>query len=184
MATYTLVPTSVSSSTGWDTSTNFIAKAIDTDNSTYALQNNTTCNATFSFGSLPIEVLTSRNVSFTISAYAKAGRTGASTAALKLVDSTGADVAAAESESWTGTLSTQTTTSVTTKADGSALTTTYIGGCTLNIVPNSAGIYLYEIYVTITYTAGFEHKVSGVQASSIGKVEGIAYANLEKVIGV
>ena len=187
MATVVLRPTSVISSTGWDTSTDVIANSFDEDNATYTRQNNTTCNAHYILGDLDSGLSGATINSYTISAYAKGGRAGACSADLKLVDSGGSDVASAETESWTGTLSTQTTTAVTTQADGSsALTSAYIGGCSLNIVPNAQGMFLYEIYITVTYTpaTGYGNEVIGVAVANIDKVSGVATADIDKIIGV
>ena len=93
---------------------------------------------------------------------------------------------ASENESWTGSISTQTTTARTTQQDGSsALTYAYINNCSVKIDPNAQGITLYELFVTVDYTeAAYGNKVSGVNPSSIAKVNGIATANISKVNGI
>ena len=47
MATVIIRPSSVTSSTGWQPSGNVIANSHDNDNSTYAQQSSTTCNALY-----------------------------------------------------------------------------------------------------------------------------------------
>ena len=94
---------------------------------------------------------------------------------------------ASENESWTGTQNTQTTTAFTTQQDGSsALTYAYINNCSVKIDPNTQGITLYELFVTVDYTAasGYSHDMMGLAAASISNVIGIPGANVSKVIGV
>ena len=112
--------------------------------------------------------------SFTISANAKAGRAGACSAELSLIHSSDGAFAA-ETESWTGTQSTQTTTARTTQQDGSsALTYAYINNCSIKINPNTQGITLYELYVTVDYTpGGYGNAVNGVATANISKVNGV-----------
>ena len=120
-----------------------------------------------------------------LSANAKAGRAGACTAVLSLVHSTdGAFLN--ETEAWTGTQNTQTTTARSTQQDGSsALTYTYINNCSVKIDPNTQGITLYELFVTVDYTpAGYGNTVNGVAAANIGKVNGVATASISKVNGI
>ena len=53
------------------------------------------------------------------------------------------------------------------------------------MVPDTRGITLYELYVTVDYTpGGYGNKISGVASSNISKAKGVATANIEKVIGV
>ena len=123
--------------------------------------------------------------SFTISANGMAGRAGASTCALMLVHSSDGAFAS-ENESWGGTQTTQTTSARTTQQDGSsALTYAYINNCSVKIDPNTQGITLYELYVTVDYTpGGYGNTVNGVASANIGKVNGVATASISKVNGV
>ena len=91
-----------------------------------------------------------------------------------------------ETEAWTGTQNTQTTSARTTQQDGSsALTYAYINDCRVKIDPNTQGITLYELWVTVDYTpAGYGHEVNNVAAASIAKVTGVATASIAKVTGV
>ena len=181
MATVIIRPTSVSSSTGWPASGNVIANTFDEDNATYGQQVQSGCNALYVLADLDAGLSGATINSYTISGYAKGGRAGAFSADLHLIDSGGANVASPETETWSGTLSTQTTTADTTQNDGSALTFAYINGCTLYFDPNTQGAYLYEIYVTVDYTLGYGNTVNGAAVANISKV---ATADIEKVIGV
>ena len=175
MATVIIRPDAIVSNTGFNHGTNTAANSFDNDNATYAQQSSSTASLVYQLADLDAGLSGATINSYTISGYGKGGRAGAFSADLKLTDSSGADVASAETETWGGTLSTQTTTADTTQNDGSALTFAYINGCRLSFDPNNQGSFLYEIYVTVDYTAasGYGHIVNGV-----------ATANIEKVIGV
>jgi hypothetical protein len=183
MATVVLRPTSTTSQTGW--TANPYPNAADDNTATSVTQNNVTCNWTAVLADLDSGLSGATINSFTISANAKAGRAGASTCELSLIhDSDGAF--AAENESWTGSQTTQTTTARTTQQDGSsALTYAYINNCSVKIDPNTQGIQLYELYVTVDYTpAGYGNTVNGVTSANIGKVNGVATASISKVNGI
>ena len=183
MATVVLRPTSTTSQTGW--SADPYPNAADDNTATSVTQNNITCNWTAVLGDLDSGLSGATINSFTISANAKAGRAGACNAVLSLIHSSDGAFAA-ETEAWTGTQNTQTTTARTTQQDGSsALTYTYINNCSVKIDPNTQGITLYELFVTVDYTpAGYGNTVNGVAAANIGKVNGVATADISKVIGV
>lgn len=184
MATVILRPTSTTSQTGW--AADPILTAADNNTATGVAQNNITCNWTAVLADLDSSLSGATINSFTISANAKAGRAGACTAVLSLVHSTdGAFLN--ETEAWTGTQNTQTTSTRTTQQDGSsALTYAYINDCSIKINPNNQGMTLYELFVTVDYTAatGYGHEVNNVAAASIGKVKGVATASIAKVTGV
>ena len=183
MATIGIKPISTTSQTGWTADP--ITAAADDNTSTGISQNNITCNWTAVLGDLGVALSGATINSFTISANAKAGRAGACSAELSLIHSSDGAFAA-ETESWTGTQSTQTTTARTTQQDGSsALTYAYINNCSIKINPNTQGITLYELYVTVDYTpGGYGNAVNGVASANIGKVNGVATANISKVNGV
>ena len=184
MALTSLKPISTTSQTGWTADP--ITAAADDNTSTSVVQNNITCNWTAVLGDLDSSLSGATINSFTISANAKAGRAGACSAELSLIHSSDGAFAA-ETESWSGTQSVQTTTARTTQQDGSsALTYAYINNCSVKIDPNTQGITLYELYVTVDYTAasGYGNDVNGVAAASIGKINGIATASIEKVNGI
>ena len=184
MATAVLRPSSTTSQTGWTADP--YPNAADNNTITNVVQNNTTCNWTAVLEDLDSSLSGATINSFTISANGKAGRAGASTCALSLVHSSDGAFAT-ENESWTGTQSVQTTSARTTQQDGSsALTYAYINNCSVKIDPNTQGITLYELFVTVDYTAatGYSNKVNGVNPASIGKINGVATANISKVNGV
>ena len=183
MATIGIKPISTTSQTGWTADP--ITAAADDNTSTSVSQNNISCNWTAVLGDLGVALSGATINSFTISANAKAGRAGACSAELSLIHSSDGAFAA-ETESWTGTQSTQTTTARTTQQDGSsALTYAYINNCSIKINPNTQGITLYELYVTVDYTpGGYGNAVNGVASANIGKVNGVATANISKVNGV
>ena len=183
MATVVLRPTSTTSQTGW--SADPYPNAADDNTATSVTQNNITCNWTAVLGDLDSGLSGATINSFTISANAKAGRAGACNAILSLIHSSDGAFAA-ETEAWTGTQNTQTTTARTTQQDGSsALTYTYINNCSVKIDPNTQGITLYELFVTVDYTpAGYGNTVNGVAAANIGKVNGVATASISKVNGI
>ena len=183
MATIGIKPISTTSQTGWTADP--ITAAADDNTSTGVSQNNITCNWTAVLGDLGVALSGATINSFTISANGKAGRAGASTSALMLVHSSDGAFAS-ENESWNTSQTTQTTSARTTQQDGSsALTYAYINNCSIKINPNTQGITLYELYVTVDYTpGGYGNAVNGVASANIGKVNGVATANISKVNGV
>ena len=55
-----------------------------------------------------------------------------------------------------------------------------------NISDLVQGITLYELFVTVDYTAaasGYSHDIMGLAAASIGKVNSLATANVGKISG-
>lgn len=184
MATTIIRPTSTTSQTGWDTSNMHLVLG-DNDGTTSGTQNNTTCNFTGVLADLDSGLSGATINNFTISLRGNAGRAGASTVILYLVHSSDGEFAG-ESESWTGSVSIQTTSARTTQQDGSsALTFAYINDCSVKIVPNTQGITASELYVTVDYTeAGYGHPISGVASANIGNISGVATANIGNIIGV
>tara|TARA_R110002020_G_scaffold6422_4_gene27350 strand:- start:746 stop:1303 length:558 start_codon:yes stop_codon:yes gene_type:complete len=184
MATVILRPTSTTSQTGWTADP--YPNSADNNTATSVEQNSTNCNWTAVLADLDSGLSGATINSFTISANGKAGRAGASTCTLSLVHSSDGQFLN-ENESWTGTQNTQTTSARTTQQDGSsALTYAYINNCSVKIDPNTQGITLYELFVTVDYTeaSGFGHATLGVPSANIGKIKGVATANVGKVIGV
>ena len=183
MATVILRPSSTTTQTGWNV--NPYPTAADSNTATGVVQNNTTCQWTAVLGDLDSGLSGATINSFTISANGKAGRAGACTAVMSLIHSSDG-IFATETEAWTGSQTTQTTTARTTQQDGSsALTYTYINNCSVKIDPNTQGITLYELFVTVDYTeAGYANTVNGVAPANIKKVNGVAVANIEKVNGI
>ena len=184
MPTVILRPTSTTSQTGW--SADPYPNAADDDTGTNVAQNNTTCDWTAVLEDLDAGLSGATINSFTISVIAKAGRAGACSAEMSLIHSSDGEFAG-EIESWGGSTTTQTTTARTTQQDGSsALTYAYINNCSVKIDPNTQGITLYELFVTVDYTAapsGYSHDIMGLAAASIGKVNTVATANVGKISG-
>ena len=183
MPTVVLRPSSTTSQTGWNIDP--YPKAADNNTVTSVVQNSVTCNWTAVLDDLDSGLSGATINSFTISANGKAGRAGATTCALMLVHSSDGSFAS-EDESWSGTQSVQTTSARTTQQDGSsALPYAYINNCSVKIDPNTQGITLYELFVTVDYTeAGYANTVNEVASANIGKINGIAVANIEKVNGI
>ena len=187
MATVILRPDNTSSATGWNVGSNQHANINDDDTGTSITQNNVTCNFQGRLPDLDSSLSGATINSFTMSLTGKAGRAGAATVAMIMVHSSDGEFAS-ENESFGGTTSTETTSARTTQQDGSsALTFSYINNCEIKIDPNTQGIQVYELFVTVDYTAapaGFGHEVTNVASASIAKVSGVATANIAKVIGV
>tara|TARA_Y100001938_G_scaffold131837_1_gene189410 strand:- start:1203 stop:1754 length:552 start_codon:yes stop_codon:yes gene_type:complete len=182
MATVVLRPSVTASHTGWTADP--LVAASDGDTTTSVVQSNRTCNWTATLTDLDSSLSGATINSLVISANAKAGRAGACTAVMSLVHSSDGEFAA-ETESWTGTQTTQTTSSRTTQQDGSsALTYAYINNCSIKIIPNIQGITLYELYITVDYTeAGYGNKIFGIAAASIGKIIGRTKSTIDKMVG-
>ena len=180
MATVVLRPTSTTSYTGFNAEP--YPNAADNNGATSVSQSNVTCNWTAVLADLDSSLSGATINSFTISMSATAGRAGACSSDMMLVhNSDGAF--ASETESWTSTVSTQTTTARTTQQDGSsALTYTYINNCSVKIDPNTQGINPYDLWVTVDYTM-YSNSIAGVDAANIGKVVGLEKAKIGKIIG-
>tara|TARA_B100001059_G_scaffold86969_1_gene85162 strand:+ start:2714 stop:3268 length:555 start_codon:yes stop_codon:yes gene_type:complete len=184
MATVIIRPSSTTSQTGW--AADPINTAADNNTSTGVAQNNTTCDWTAVLADLDAGLSSATINSFTISANAKAGRAGACVAVMSLIHNTDG-IFVSEHKNWTGTQSTQTTSAINKQQDGSsALTFSYINNCSVKIDPNTQGITLYELFVTVDYTLpiGYGNDIMGVATANIGKVNGVATASINKVSGV
>ena len=179
-------PTSTTSQAGWPSS-NIHTIIGDNNAATGVTQNSTTCNFTGVLADLDSSLSGATINSFTISLTGKAGRSGASTVAMSLVHSEDGAYES-EDESFTGSVSTQTTSARTTQQNGeSALTFAYINDCSVKIEPNTQGTTAYELFVTVDYTAapsGYGNNVNSVASANIAKIDGVQTANIEKVIGV
>ena len=186
MATVIIRPINTLSQAGWDTSPMHGVLG-DNDASTGGIQNSTTCNASFKLADLDASLSGVTINSMTITLRGQAGRTGSTTCAMAYLESEAA-VFGTETESFTGSKSTQTTSARTTQQDGSsALTFAYINNCSVKIEPNNQGTTAFELFVTVDYTAaasGYGNAVNSVASANIGKIDGVETANIEKVIGV
>ena len=182
MATVILRPSSTTFHTGWRSDP--VLVAADKNTSTGVDQSRTTCSWAAVLDDLDSSLSGATINSFTISANAKAGRAGASTAIINLSHSSDGAFGGG-SESWTGSQTTQTTSSRTTQQDGSsAITYPYINDCSVIISPNTQGVTLYELYVTVDYTeAGYSNKVLGIAAANISKIIGKAKSTINKMAG-
>ena len=58
-----------------------------------------------------------------------------------------------------------------------------VDGLIATITPDSSGIVLYEVFITVDYTAasGYGHKVGTVAAANISKVNTVATASIGKI---
>ena len=185
MATVILRPSSVgASTTGWNSTT--LSNINDDDDSTFWVQNTALTYYHGNLDDLDSSLSGATINSFTISGRAAGGKRGAADAQMSLIHSTDG-IFATENENFPNTgITTRTTTSRTTQQDGSsALTYAYINACEVVFNPDPAGISLYDVWVTVDYTAaaGYGHIVNGVAAANIGKVNGVETADIDKVIG-
>lgn len=153
MPTVTLIPTSTTSQTGWPSSN--IHTILD-DNTNTVTQNASTCNFTGPMedldSSLSGATINSVKVTFT----AQRGGKGDNACVVALIDNAGSNVVS-ETLNYNDVSNPQTleTSAVTTQADGStALTFSYINGCSLHIHPNIAAITANHLFATVDYTAG------------------------------
>ena len=185
MATVILRPSSIGgSTTGWNSGT--LSNINDNNDATSWTQNSITCFYHGALDDLDSSLSGATINNFTITGRAKAGRAGFSQVAMSLNHSTDG-IFATETENFLNLISTQTTTARTTQQDGSsALTYAYINNCEVVFNPDGAGTQLYDVWVTVDYTAatGYGNSVNGVAAANIGKVNGVATANISKVNGV
>ena len=186
MATVILRPSSIgASTTGWS-GTLSVSDINDADDATKWTQNSATCYYHGALDDLDSSLSGATINSFTISGRAAGGKRGASDAQMSLIHSTDG-IFATETENFPNTgITTRTTTSRTTQQDGSsALTYAYINACEVVFNPDPAGITLFDVWVTVDYTAaGYGHTVNGVASANISKVKGVATANISKVNGI
>lgn len=185
MPTVIIRPTSTTSQTGWNQS-NIHSVLGDNNTTTGVNQNNVSCNFVGVLNNLDASLSGATIDSLKIHLNAAAGRLGSASVAMSLVHSTDGNFAS-ETESWTSSQTTQSTSLRTTQADGStALNYTYINDCSVKIIPNTQGITAYELYVEISYTpaSGYGNDVKGVSATNIDKINSVDTANIQKVNGV
>ena len=183
MATVILRPSSIGgSTTGWNSGT--LSNINDNNDATSWTQNSITCFYHGALDDLDSSLSGATINNFTITGRAKAGRAGSSSVAMSLSHSTDG-IFATETENYGGSTSNETTTARTTQQDGSsALTYAYVNNCSIKIVPNTQGITLYELYITVDYTeAGYSNKVLGIEAANISKIIGKAKSTIDKMAG-
>ena len=184
MATVILRPNTIGgTTTGWHSGT--LSYINDANDSTSWVQNNSTCLFRGGLDNLDSSLGGATINSFTISGRGVAGRAGSSSAVMSLIHSSDGAFAA-ETENYSGSNSTETTTAKTTQQDGSsALTFAYINNCEVSFDPDGAGTTLLDLWVTVDYTAaaGYANTVNGVAPANINTVKGVAKANISKVNG-
>ena len=178
MATVIIRPTGEPTTTGFDVSdATFIEKINDNDTSTVATQNSVTCSATGvefeNSGSYSGQTINSITLSVT---GASTGRGNPTVTCTLFNGNTQLQV----SELTFSSSSTQSA-----SAYSTSLTPTIVDNLTATINPDSTGVALKEVFITVTYgvgaAAGYTHKVNTVAAASIGKVNTVATANIGKI---
>jgi len=186
MPTVILRPDAIQSSTGFNISGQGLQEAIsDNGAATTAIQNNVTANLTCTFGNNSAYTGgTINNLVVSVTG----GSTGRGTpGATSVLHAANESVLNETSMTFAGGTTTQTSSTITEDAGGSALTPTIVDGMFLVFTPNTTGMFIAEIFVTVDYTAGssgYENDVMGVAVANIEKIMGVSSANIEKIIGV
>ena len=180
----------IGSLAGFDVSESvFISRIGDNNTSTVATQNSVTCSAI----GIPFEDKSAYDSatinSIQLSVTGAAGGRGSGpeiTCVIKNGNST----------LQTSTLVFNSATTLSASAYSTSLTPTIVNNLTLNITPDNTGVALKEVFITVTYTSGGEgggggggggaasgygHKVLGVAAASIAKVNTVATASIGKI---
>jgi len=178
MATVIIRPTGEPTTTGFDVSdATFIARINDNDASTAATQNNVTCSATgveFANDSA-YSGQTINSITLSVTG-ASTGRGNPTVTCTLFNGNTQLQV----SELTFSSSSTQSA-----SAYSTSLTPTIVDNLTATINPDSTGVALKEVFITVTYgvgaAAGYTHKVNTVAAASISKVNTVATANIGKI---
>ena len=186
MPTVILRPDAISSSTGFDLSGTALQEAIsDGGAATIAIQNNVNAAFTCTFGNNAAYTGGTIN-SMVVSAVG--GSTGRGTPEADLILYTEDEIVLEEvTLTFAGGASTQTGNTITEDAEGDALTPDVVDGMFMVFDPNSTGMLVAELFVTVDYTAGasgYTHAVNGVAAASIHSVKLIATSNISKVNNV
>jgi len=178
MPTLIIRPDSVISSSGFaDSGDTLKGKINDNNTNTSSAQTSTSASIVCSFANdSTYSSATINNVTFSIIA-ALGGRAEEASVAFVLnsldndVQTGSLSIEGAEPATFSGSA----TTSVNSPAK--------VDGLIVTITPDSNGIVLYEVFVTVDYTAasGYGHKVLAVAAANIGKVNTVATANIGKI---
>tara|TARA_R110001592_G_scaffold252462_1_gene515191 strand:- start:10 stop:558 length:549 start_codon:yes stop_codon:yes gene_type:complete len=181
MATVIVRPDAISSSTGFDVSGATLLSAIsDNNNGTRCIQNNVNANisgigfannSSYSGGTIN---------SVTLSVYGAAGGRGSGPIITCLLKN-------GSSTLQTSTLQFEEAGVLSAAAVTDSLTSTIVDNLTVNITPNSTGVAIYEVFITVNYTeaaSGYTKPIMGVAAANIVSVSGVATANIANVIGV
>ena len=179
MPTVIIRPDAISSSSGFsDSGSTLLGKINDNNVNTGTAQNSTSASIVCSFGNdSAYSGATINSVTLSIIA-AAGGRTQETSVDFVL--------ASLETNVQSGTIGVEGAEPAT--FSGSALTSSVntsakVDGLTATIEPDANGTNLFEVFITVDYTAasGYGHKVGTVAAASISKVNTIATASIGKI---
>jgi hypothetical protein len=180
MATVIIRPTGEpTSTTGFDVSdATFISRISDNDDSTAATQNNVTCSA------IGIEMEDKSAYDGTTINSITLSATGASTGRGNPVVT--CTIKNGNSTLQTSELTFNSATTLSGSAYSTSLTPAIVNNLTLDIDPDGTGVALKEVYITVDYGSGgggggYSHKVLGITAANIAKVNTIATASIGKI---
>ena len=178
MPTVIIRPDAISSSSGFaDSGSTLLGKINDNDVNTSSAQNSTSASIVCSFGNdSAYSGAAINSVTFSIIANI-GGRAEEASVGFVLasqetnVQSATLAIEGAEPATFSGSLLT------------SVNSSTKVDSLTATITPDSSGIVLYEVFVTVDYTAasGYGHKVGTVAAANIAKVNTLATASIGKI---
>ena len=178
MPTLIIRPDTVTNSSGFaDSGSTLLGKINDNNTSTSSAQNSTSASIVCGFANdSTYSGATINNVTFSIIA-ALGGRAEEATVAFVLnsldndVQTSSLAIEGAEPAVFSGSA----ITSVNSPAK--------VDGLSVTITPDSGGIVLHEVFVTVDYTAasGYGHKVLAVAAANISKVNTVATASIGKI---
>lgn len=177
MATVIIRPTGEpTSATGFDVSGGTFIEVIgDGDNGTLATQNSTTCSATgIDFGnSSSYSGATINSIQLSVTA----ASTGRGTPSVTCTLFNG------NTQLQTSELTFSSATTLSLSAYSTSLTPTIVDNLTATIDPDTTGVALKEVFITVDYTAGsgYSNKVAGIAAASVSKVSTLATANIGKI---
>tara|TARA_R100000541_G_scaffold9190_1_gene16723 strand:- start:1117 stop:1677 length:561 start_codon:yes stop_codon:yes gene_type:complete len=182
MATLILRPDSIVSSTGLNVSGNtLLGKINDNAAATTAIQNNVTANLTCTFGN--DSAYTGGTIN-TLQVSVTGGSTGRGTPSASAILYNAAEGVLSETTmTFGGGTSTQDGDEASENADGGSLTPAIADGMFLVFTPNTTGMFIAEIFVTVDYdeASGFGHKVNSLASANVGKVNTVATANIGKI---
>ena len=177
MPTLIIRPDAIASSSGFaDSGSTLLGKINDNNTNTSSAQNSTSASIVCSFANdTTYSGATINSVTFSIIA-ALGGRVEEASVGFVLnsldndVQTSSLAIEGAEPATFSGSALTSVNSSA--KVDGLSVT----------ITPDSGGIVLHEVFVTVDYTAsGYGHKVLAVAAANISKVNTVATANIGKI---
>ena len=144
-------PNATTSETGW-ASSNIHTIIGDNDATTTVDQTSTTCNFEGTLDDLDASLSDATINSMTISLRAVAGRTGTSICTLAYEHPTDG-LFGSEAETVTSDTTYTTSARTTDGGAGSALTFAYVNALSVKLQPNTAGVTVAELFVTVDYTA-------------------------------